>query len=148
VREDLALVEQQLASLRAEGRQWELEGYSRRAVRLLCHEADLHGRLMSVTGGLIANARRGIARVLEVSLRGMARATARMANASLKGTPATAGSALAYVENYNRLAKQAQEVTGRLDIPLFLPEDVARLRRAASPARRAPSPEPRRAASA
>jgi hypothetical protein len=148
VREDLALVEQQLASLRAEGRQAELVGYSRRAARLLCHEADLHGRLMSVTGGLIANARRGIARVLEVSLRGMARATARMANASLKGTPASAASALGYVENYNRLAKQAQDVTGGLDIPVFLPEDVARLQRAANAGRRALTPEPRRAASA
>jgi orotidine-5'-phosphate decarboxylase len=78
----------------------------------------------------------------------MARATARMANASLKGTPATAASALAYVENYNRLAKQAQEVTGGLDIPVFLPEDVARLQRAANPARRGLTSEPRRVASA
>jgi hypothetical protein len=147
VREELALVEQQLASLRAEGRHAELEAYSRRAARLLCHEADLHGRLMSVSGGLIANARRGIARVLEVSLRGMARATARLANESLKGSPAMASSALAHVENYNRLATQAREVTGGLDIPTFQLEDVARLRRAAVQARRSSSAS-RRAASA
>ncbi len=80
-------------------------------------------------------------------MRGMARATARLANESLKGSPAMAASALAHVENYNRLAKQAQEVTGGLDIPTFLPDDLARMRRAAS-ARRNPSVEPRRVASA
>jgi hypothetical protein len=147
VREELALVEQQLADLRAEGRHAEVEAYSRRAARLLCHEADLHGRLMSVGGGLIASARRGIARVLEVSLRGMARATARLANESLDGSPAMAANALAHVENYTRLAKQANDVTGGLDIPTFLPEDLTRLRRAAA-ARRTPSAEPRRIASA
>jgi hypothetical protein len=148
VREELALVEQQLASLRAEGRQAELEAYSRRAARLLCHEADLHGRLMSVTGGLIANARRGIARVLEVSLRGMARAAARLANSSLTDSPTAAANALAHVENYNRLAAEAQAVTGGLNIPLFLPKDVAPLRRAAGRRGRSLSPEPGRTASA
>ena len=69
VRQQLRDVEAELSLLREAGRIADAEFASRKAVRLLCHEADVRARLDAPVANRITAARNGIARILEVSLR-------------------------------------------------------------------------------
>jgi hypothetical protein len=116
--------------LRTAGRVADAEFASRKAVRLLCHEADVRGRLDAPVANRITAARNGIARILEVSLRYAGRELLRSARESAQpgADPAAAQEAFVRAEAYNRLVAEAHRVTGGVDVPVFLPDHVARLR--------------------
>jgi hypothetical protein len=130
VRQELQGVEAHLSLLREAGRITDAEFASRPAVRLLCHEADVRERLKAPVTHRISTARNGIARVLEVSLRQEGREAMRLANESVKpgADPALAEEAYKRAEGYNRLVAEAHRVTGGVDVPIFPPDQVARLR--------------------
>jgi hypothetical protein len=146
VRQELREVEAELSLLREAGRIADAEFASRRAVRLLCHEADLRDRLDAPVAHRIAAARNGIARILEVSLRQAGREAMHQARESGQpgADPALVREAYARAEAYNRLVAEAHRVTGGVDVPVFLPDHVARLREAsaATVAAEAPRLEP------
>ena len=130
VRKELKQVEAQLVSLREEGFDAEAAALSRQAARLLCREADLRERVESRDEDLIAAARDGIARVLDVTLRSLAKATAGFARESKTGGPAQMRRALAHVEAYERLVREAQAVSGgAVDVPHFRVDFIEALRR-------------------
>jgi hypothetical protein len=88
VRRELKGVEAELSSLREEGWDKEADALSKRAARLLCREADLRERVESRDEEKIAVAREGIARILDVTLRSLAKASARFAHeAKAAGLP-------------------------------------------------------------
>jgi hypothetical protein len=110
---------------------------AREAARLLCFEADLRDRLAEPDAELVDDARRGITRVLEVSLPILARATVRYADAALDdGEPGDARRALKHVESYLLLVERANAVTGGVDVPALRSEYLAALQRRAGPTRR------------
>lgn len=133
VRQQLREVEAELSLLREAGRVADAEFGSRRAVRLLCYEADVRERLDAPVAHRITAARNGIARILEVSLRHAGHELLRQARESAQpgAEPGAAQEAVGSAEAYNRLVAEAHRVTGGLDVPVFLPEHVARLRSAA-----------------
>jgi hypothetical protein len=138
-RDRLAAIEARLAHLHAEGGgpHEELESLGREAARLLCFEADLRDRLAEPDSELVESARRGIARVLEVSLPILARATARYADTALEdGEPADARRALRHVKSYLLLVERANAVTGGVDVPALRPDYLAALQRRAGSGRR------------
>jgi hypothetical protein len=127
---ELKQIESDLARVRAEGRHAEMETLSREAARLLCREADLRERVESRDEEKIAAARDGIARILDVTLRCFAKATARYSHEAKTGGAAEMRRALANVEAYERLVREAQTVTGgAIDAPHFRDEFVQALRR-------------------
>ena len=133
LRQELREVEAELSLLREAGRIADAEFGSRKAVRLLCHEADVRERLDAPVAHRITAARNGIARILEVSLRHAGHELLRLARESAEpgADPGAAPEAFDRAEAYNRLVAEAHRVTGGLDVPVFLPEHVARLRSAA-----------------
>jgi len=138
-RERLAAIEARLAQLHAEGGEAkeEVESLGREAARLLCFEADLQYRLGEPDSDLLESARRGIARVLEVSLPILARATVRYADAALEDDePGEARRALKHVESYGRLVERANAVTGGIEAPVLRPEYLAALKKRAGASRR------------
>jgi hypothetical protein len=130
VRQELREVEAELSLLREAGRIADAEFAGRKAVRLLCHEADLKERLDTPVAHRIMAARIGIARILEVSLRQAGREAIRLARESGQpgADPALAREAFARAEAYNKLVAEAQRVTGGVEVPVFLPDHLARLR--------------------
>ena len=133
VRQELREVEAELSLLREAGRIADAEFGSRKAVRLLCYEADVRERLDAPVAHRITAARNGIARLLEVSLRHAGHELLRLARDSAQpgADPAAAQEAFDRAEAYNRLVAEAHRVTGGVDVPVFLPDHVARLRSAA-----------------
>jgi hypothetical protein len=144
-RDRLAAIEARLAQLHGENGgaadeepTEERESLGREAARLLCFEADLRDRLAEPDSELVENARVGIARVLEVSLPILARATVRYADAALEdGEPADTRRALRHVKTYLLLVERANAVTGGVDVPTLRPEYLAALQRRAASGRRA-----------
>lgn len=134
VRQELQEAEAELSLLREAGRVADAEFASRRAVRLLCHEADVRALLDAPVAHRITAARNGIARILEVSLRHAGRELLRLARESAQpgADPTAAQEAFDRAEAYNRFVAEAHRVTGGVDVPVFLPEHVARLRSAAA----------------
>lgn len=134
VRQELREVDADLSLLREAGRIADAEFAARKAVRLLCHEADLKERLDAPVAHRITAARNGIARILEVSLRQAGREAMRLARESGQpgADPGLARESFARAESYNRLVAEAHRVTGGVDVPVFLPEHVARLRDASA----------------
>ncbi|HVQ30099.1 MAG TPA: hypothetical protein VMV21_10995 [Vicinamibacteria bacterium] len=134
VRQQLREVEAELSLLREAGHIADAEFGSRKAVRLLCHEADVRERLDAPVANRITAARNGIARILEVSLRHAGHELLRLARDSAQpgAEPGAAQEAMNRAEAFNRLVAEAHRVTGGLDVPVFLPEHVARLRSAAT----------------
>jgi hypothetical protein len=130
VRQDLRDLEADLSLLRAAGRIADADFAARKAVRLLCHEADLKERLDAPVAHRITAARNGIARILEVSLRQAGREAIRLARESGQpgADPALTAEAFARAEAYNKLVAEAHRVTGGVDVPVFLPDHGARLR--------------------
>src|SRR5260221_5076981 len=127
---ELKRIESELARVRAEGRHTEVQVLSREAARLLCREADLRERVESRDEEKIATARDGIVRILDVTLRSFAKAAARFAHEAKTGGAAEMRRALANVEAYERLVREAQVVTGgAIDAPHFREEFVQALRR-------------------
>jgi hypothetical protein len=138
-RERLRAIEARLARGDAddEGPGEEAESLAKEAARLLCFEADLRDRLAEPDAELVERARRGITRVLEVSLPILARATVRYADSALDdGEPGDARRALKHVESYLLLVARANEVTGGVDVPALRSEYLAALQRRAGPTRR------------
>jgi hypothetical protein len=133
-RHELRQVDADLSLLREAGRIADAEFAARKAVRLLCHEADLKERLDVSVSHRITAARNGIARILEVSLRQAGREAMRLARESGQpgSDPALARESFARAESYNRLVAEAHRVTGGVDVPVFLPDHVARLREASA----------------
>lgn len=130
VRRELKRVEAELVSLREEGWDAEAQALSKQAARLLCREADLRERVESRDEDLIAAARDGIARILDVTLRSLAKATAKFAREARAAGPLQMRRALAHVEAYERLARGAHVLTaGGLDVPRFKVDFVEALRR-------------------
>jgi hypothetical protein len=130
VRRELKGVEAELVNLREEGWEGEADALSKRAARLLCREADLRERVESRDEDGIAAARDGIARVLDVTLRSLAKATAKFAREAKGGGPAQMRRALAHVAAYERLVREAATVTGgAIDVPHFREAFVEALRR-------------------
>ena len=134
VRQELREVDADLSLLREAGRIADAEFAARKAVRLLCHEADVKERLDAPVAHRITAARNGIARILEVSLRQAGREAMRLAQESAQpgADPALARESFARAEAYNRLVAEAHRVTGGVDVPVFLPDHVARLRDASA----------------
>lgn len=134
VRQELREVDADLSLLREAGRIADAEFAARKAVRLLCHEADVKERLDAPVAHRITAARNGIARILEVSLREAGREAMRRALESGQpgADPALARESFARAEAYNRLVAEAHRVTGGVDVPVFLPDHVARLREASA----------------
>ena len=127
---ELKRIESDLVRVRADGRHTEVQVLSREAARLLCREADLRERVGSRDEERIAAARDGIARILDVTLRSFAKAAARFAREAKTGGAAEMRRALANVEAYERLVREAQTVTGgAIDAPHFREEFVQALRR-------------------
>lgn len=132
VRRELKVVESELSSLREEGWDKEADALSKRAARLLCREADLRERVESRDEDRIEVAREGIARILDVTLRSLAKATARFTHEAKGGGPPQVLRALAHVEAYERLTREARTVTGRhVEVPHFRPDFIEDLRRRA-----------------
>jgi hypothetical protein len=147
VRHELRAVEAELSLLREAGVR-DNDQASRRAVRLLCHEADLRERLATPIASTIPLARDGVARVLEVSLRHAGREALLLARESAApgADPALHTAARELVEDYNRFVVEAQGVTGGINLGVFLPDYVERVRGAPWPASAAaPSPPAERA---
>jgi hypothetical protein len=139
-RERLAEIEARLAQLHGEEGEAteEVESLGREAARLLCFEADLRDRLAEPDSELVESARRGIARVLEVSLPILARATVRCADAALEDDePGEARRALKHVESYQHLVARANAVTGGVEAPALRPDYLAALKKRAGASRRA-----------
>jgi len=134
VRQELRDAEAELSLLREAGRIADAEFSSRRAVRLLCHEADVRERLDAPVADRITAARNGIARVLEVSLRHEGREAIRLARESAQpgALPSLAKEAFKRAEAYNRIVAEAHRVTGGVDVPVLLADHVARLRDASA----------------
>jgi len=130
VRQELREAEAELSLLREAGRVADAEFASRRAVRLLCHEADVREHLDAPVAHRITAARNGIARILEVSLRHAGREAIRAARESAQpgADPSLCQEAFERAEAYNRLVAEAHRVTGGVDVPVFLPDHIARLR--------------------
>ena len=130
VRKELKLVEEKLVGARAAGSKGEAEALSKQAARLLCREADLRERVESRDEEQIAAARDGIARILDVTLRSLAKATAKFVREAKAGGPPQMRRALAHVEAYERLVRQAQGVTGgSVELPHFRADFLEALRR-------------------
>ena len=130
VRKELKLVEEKLVGARAAGSKGEAEALSKQAARLLCREADLRERVESRDEEQIAAARDGIARILDVTLRSLAKATAKFVREAKAGGPPQMRRALAHVQAYERLVRQAQSVTGgTIDLPHFRADFLEALRR-------------------
>ncbi len=130
VRKELKLVEEKLVSARAGGSKGEAAALSKQAARLLCLEADLRERVESRDEEEIAAARDGIARILDVTLRSLAKATAKFVREAKAGGPPQMRRSLAHVEAYERLVRQAQTVTGgTVDLPHFRADFLEALRR-------------------
>jgi hypothetical protein len=144
VRNDLQVAQAGLSLLREAGRDADAQFASRRAVRLLCHEADIEQRLDTPLAHTIAAARNGIARVLEVSLRHAGREILRLSREALKpgADPRMAREALVRAEGFNQLVAESARVTGGIDVPVFLPDYMAGLRRAVSGADAGPGTRP------
>jgi hypothetical protein len=134
IRQELRDAEAELSLLREAGRIADAEFASRRAVRLLCHEADVRERLDIPVADRIHAARNGIARVLEVSLRHEGREAIRLARESAQpgALPSLAKEAFKRAEAYNRMVAEAHRVTGGVDVPVLLADHVARLRDASA----------------
>jgi len=130
VRKELKLVEEKLVSARASASKREAEALSKQAARLLCQEADLRERVESRDEEQIEAARDGIARILDVTLRSLAKATAKFVREAKAGGPPQMRRALAHVEAYERLVRQAQAVTGgTVELPHFRADFLEALRR-------------------
>lgn len=130
VRRELKGLEAELANLREEGWEGQADAVSKKAARLLCREADLRERVESRDEDKIAAARDGIARVLDVTLRSLAKATAKFAREAKGGGPPQMRRALAHVDAYERLVREAATVTGgAIDVPHFREAFVEALRR-------------------
>ena len=130
VRRELKRVEGELVNLREEGWDADADVLSKQAARLLCREADLRERLESRDEDLLAAARDGITRILDVTLRSLAKATAKFAREAKASGPPQMRRALAHVEAYERLVREAQTVTsGVVDVPRFRVDFVEALRR-------------------
>ena len=130
VRRELKGLETELANLREEGWEGQADAVSKKAARLLCREADLRERVESRDEDKIAAARDGIARVLDVTLRSLAKATAKFAREAKGGGPPQMRRALAHVDAYERLVREAATVTGgAIDVPHFREAFVEALRR-------------------
>jgi hypothetical protein len=130
VRRELKGLEAELANLREEGWEGQADGVSKKAARLLCREADLRERVESRDEDKIAAARDGIARVLDVTLRSLAKATAKFAREAKGGGAPEMKRALAHIEGYERLVREAGTVTGgTIDVPHFREAFVEALRR-------------------
>ncbi|HSB62470.1 MAG TPA: hypothetical protein VLI67_12170 [Vicinamibacteria bacterium] len=130
VRRELKRVEGELVSLREEGWDADADALSKQAARLLCREADLRERVESRDEDLLAAARDGITRILDVTLRSLAKATAKFAREAKAAGPPQMRRALAHVEAYERLVREAQSVTGGVvDVPRFRVDFVEALRR-------------------
>jgi hypothetical protein len=130
VRRELKSLEAELANLREEGWEGQADAVSKKAARLLCREADLRERVESRDEDRIAAARDGIARVLDVTLRSLAKATAKFAREAKGGAPPEMRRALAHVDAYERLVREAGTVTGgAIDVPHFRDAFVEALRR-------------------
>jgi hypothetical protein len=140
-RDRLVALEEELARRSAGGgfAKEETEALRREAARLLCFEADLRERLGEPDAELVETARRGIRRVLEVSLPILARATVRYGDAALAdGDAGDARSALRHLESYRLLVERANALTGGVDVPALRSEYLAALERRAGPPGRAP----------
>ena len=130
VRRELKSLEAELANLREEGWEGQADAVSKKAARLLCREADLRERMEGRDEEKIAAARDGIARVLDVTLRSLAKATAKFAREANGGAPPEMRRALAHVDAYERLVREAGTVTGgAIDVPHFRDAFVEELRR-------------------
>jgi hypothetical protein len=130
VRRELKALEAELANLRQDGSSRDAQAVSQKAARLLCREADLRERVESRDEDQMAAARDGIARILDVTLRSLAKATAKLAREASSGEPAEMRRVLAHLEGYERLVREAQAQTGgALDLPHFREEFVDALRR-------------------
>jgi len=130
VRRELKGLEAELANLREEGWEGQAEGVSKKAARLLCREADLRERMESRDEDKIAAARDGIARILDVTLRSLAKATAKFAREAKGGRPHEMKRALAHIDAYERLVREAGSVTGgTIEVPHFREAFVEALRR-------------------
>lgn len=132
VRLEVGRLEEEIARLRGEGNFGEAEPFARRRVELLRHQASLSARLDGRRGEQLAAARSGIARVLKVSLRFTAEEAAGLASETLGEAAARVQRVLGQIENYDRLARAAREISSTLTLPVFRAEDVARVRHAAT----------------
>ena len=134
VRRELKGLEAELANLRHEGWEGQADAVSKKAARLLCREADLRERVESRDEDKIAAARDGIARVLDVTLRSLAKATAKFAREVKGGGLPEMRRALAHIDAYERLVREADTVTGgTIDVPHFREAFVEALRRKVGP---------------
>jgi hypothetical protein len=130
VRRELKGLEAELANRREEGWEGEADALSKKAARLLCRDADLRERVESRDEDKIAAARDGIARVLDVTLRSLAKATAKFAREVKGGGPPQMRRALAHIDAYERLVREAGTVTGgAIDVPHFREAFMEALRR-------------------
>ena len=131
--QELREVEAELSLLREAGRIADAEFGSRKAVRLLCHEADVRERLEAPVAHRITAARNGIARILEVSLRHAGRELLNLARDSAQpgADPGAAQEAFDRAEAYNRLVAETHRVTGGVGAPAILLDHLARLQSAA-----------------
>ena len=132
VRLEIGRLEEEISRLRRAGQSAEADPFARRRVELLRHQASLSVRLEGRRSGQLAEARRGIARTLEASLRFTAEEAACLARETLGEAAVRVQRVLGQLENYDRLAREAREISGTLALPRFLPEDVARVRSAAT----------------
>lgn len=123
---ELAGVRQELAGLERHGKRSRTTlGEKRGASDLLRRQADLTTRLERPTLALLSAARRGIARILEVSLGRMARETLDLLHAC--AGEAARSALLRRVESYTQLVAEARAVTSGLDLPVFPPGELTRL---------------------
>lgn len=132
VRLELSWLDQQIALLQGERRGAQAEAFVRRRTGLLRHQAALAARLEGERERQVAAARDRIARLLEVALRFAAQEAAISARETLHETSACVQRVLGRIEGYDRLAREARSLAGGIELPSFLPEDVARVRSAAS----------------
>jgi hypothetical protein len=130
VKQELRELQAQLSLLREAGRTADAEFAARPAVRLLCHEADVRDRLNAPMAHLITNARNGIARILEVSLRHAGHEAMRLAAECGRpgADPGLVDEAFRRADLYNKLVAEAHRVTGGVDVPIVPPDQVARLK--------------------
>jgi hypothetical protein len=129
---ELSWLDQQLARLPCERRAAEAESFARRRNELLAHQAALAERLEGERERRALAARGRIAHRLEVALRFTAADAAGGARDVLCVTAATLTRVLGSIEGYERVAREARSLASGLRLPSFLPEEVARLRAAAS----------------
>jgi hypothetical protein len=136
MRDRLDAVQKRLDGARLLGEAAAAAELEQEAARLLCFEHELRERHASPDGDLVAAARVGITRVLEVSLPILARSTQRYADLALDGAAGEPRLAMKHVEAYQGFVDRANAVTGGLDVPVLRTEYLTRLRELVKPPRR------------